>query len=346
MCFLPLRFRKRFIYKFCNLLNTMAVKTNFKKDEIIKILSNYDLGNFLDFKPIAKGTVQTNFFLQTTKGKFIFRYYENRPKESVLFEANLIKYLKDKKYACPAPLKNKNGKFVEIYNNKPLIIFEFVEGEHIENPNEDQKKQLIKKVAELQNITKSYKSIYTKYRWNYSVELCKKLAEGEAKKIGTTNAKEKLKWLGSELLKLKLPKSLPKGICHCDFHFSNVLFKNEKFNALIDFDDTNYTFLSWDLICLAEPFKSAFDWNTWQKFSPYDNVFDFKQIKKVVTEYLKYRSLNKTEKKYLFDVYKLSLLMDCIWYFKRGSADDFFEKRKIDYLNNLGRDNFYKEVFE
>jgi hypothetical protein len=38
--------------------------------------------------------------------------------------------------------------------------------------------------------------------------------------------------------------------------------------------------------------------------------------------------------------------MDCIWYFKRGKANDFFEKRKIDYLNNLGRDNFYKEVFE
>jgi homoserine kinase type II len=324
----------------------MAVKTKFNKTDITNILSEYNLGDFVSLEPIKNGTVQTNILLKTSKGKFVFRYYECRLKNSVLFEVNLIKYLKDKNYPCPAPFRNIHGNFVGMKNNKPFVIFEFIEGKHIEKPNDTQRKQLIQKVAELQNITKNYNPFYKKYRWNYSIDLCKKLATDEAKKIGSKNAKDKLKWLKNELVKLKLPKTLPKGICHCDFHFSNVLFKNGKFNALIDFDDANYTFLSWDLICLTEPFKPAFDWNTWQKFCPSDNVFDFKQIKKIVSEYMKYRPLNKTEKKYLFDVYKLSLLMDCIWYFKRGKANDFFEKRKIDYLNNLGRDNFYKEVFE
>ena len=324
----------------------MTVKTKFTKNDMISILSKYDLGELVSFDPITNGTVQTNILLNTSKDKFIFRYYECRSKNSVLFEVNLIKYLKDRNYSCPAPFKNMNGNFIGILNKKPFVIFEFVEGKHIENPSEEQKKQLIKKVAELQNITKYYKPYYKKYRWNYSVELCIKLAESEAKEIGTKNAENKLKWLKGELSNLKLPKSLPKGICHCDFHFSNVLFKNDKFNALIDFDDANYTFLSWDLICLTEPFILTFDWNTWNKFKPTDNVFDFKQTKIIVTEYMKYRSLNHNEKRYLFDVYKLSLLMDCIWYFKRGSAKDFFEKRKIDSLNSLGRDKFYKEVFE
>jgi homoserine kinase type II len=324
----------------------MAVKTKFNKTDIIKILSKYDLGDFISFEPIKSGTVQTNILLKTSKGKFVLRYYECRSKNSVLFEVNLIRYLKDRKYPCPSPFRNIQGNYLGIQKNKPFVIFEFIEGEHIEKPNETQRKQLIQKVAELQSITKDYNPYYKKYRWNYSVDLCRKLATEEAKKIDSKNAKDKLKWLKRELLKLKLPKTLPKGICHCDFHFTNVLFENGKFNALIDFDDANYTFLSWDLICLTEPFKSTFDWNTWQKYSISDNVFDFKQIKMVVSEYMKYRSLNKTEKKYLFDVYKLSILMDCIWYLKRGKAKDFFEKRKIDYLNNLGRDIFYKEVFE
>lgn len=324
----------------------MAVKTKFNKTDMKNILSEYDLGDFVSFESIKNGTVQTNILLKTTKNKFVFRYYERRSKNSVLFEVNLIKYLKDKNYPCPVPFRNIHGNFIGIYKQKPFVIFEFVEGKHIENPSEAQKKQLVEKVAELHNITKDYNPYYKKFRWNYGVELCKKLAEDEANKIGTKNAKNKLKWLKSELTKLKLPKSLPKGICHCDFHFSNVLFKNGKFNALIDFDDANYTFLSWDLICLIEPFKSTFDWNTWNKFKSTDNVFDFKQPKKVVTEYMKYRHLNSTEKKYLFDIYKLSILMDCVWYFKRGNANDFFEKRKIDYLNNLGRNNFYKKVFE
>ncbi|MFH2013900.1 MAG: homoserine kinase [Patescibacteria group bacterium] len=314
----------------------MAVKTKFTKNDFIKILSNYNLGEFKDFKPITAGAVQTNFLLQTTKDKFVFRYYENRSEGSVLFESNLIKYLKNKKYPCPASFKNKHGKFVGTYNKKPYIIFEFVEGQHIKAPNEDQKKQLIKKVAELQDITKHYKPRYKKYRWNYSIQLCRELAEKEAKKINTANSRKKLKWLKGELLKLELPKSLPKGICHCDFHFSNVFFKNNKFNALIDFDDANYTFLMFDLVGLIE--SSAWHYKK-------DKTFNFKEAKKVLSEYIKHRPLGNNEKKHLFDLYKLSILFDCIWFFERGDVKNFYEKRKIDYLNSLGREEFYRRIF-
>lgn len=313
----------------------MAVKTKFTKNDLTEILSNYDLGEYKGSKPIIAGAVQTNFLLQTTKDKFVLRYYENRSKESVLFEANLIKYLKDKKYPCPAPFKNKHGKFVGVYNGKPYVTFEFIEGQHVKSPNGNQKRQLIKKVAELQNITKNYKPRYKKYRWNYSIKLCRELARKEAKKINTANSRKKLKWFEGELLKLKLPKSLPKGICHCDFHFSNVLFKNNKFNALIDFDDANYTFLMFDLVVLIE----------YEAWSHGKKALDFTKAKKVLQEYTKYRPLNNNEKRHLFDLYKLSILFDGIWFFKRGNVDDFYEKKEIDFLNNIGREEFYKKLF-
>ncbi|MFH1422043.1 MAG: hypothetical protein ABIH42_04950 [Planctomycetota bacterium] len=60
---------------------------------------------------------------------------------------------------------------------------------------------------------------------------------------------------------------------------------------------------------------------------------------------MNYRTLKGIEKKYLFDVFKLTIMLDCIWYFKRGNADDFYEKRKIDYLNKLEEKNFIKEYF-
>jgi len=312
----------------------MVVKTKFSKEDFNKILLNYNLGEYKSLKPISKGTVQTNIILQTTKGKFVFRYYENRSKGSVLFESSLIKYLKDKNYPCPTPFKNIHGKFVGIYNKKPYVIFEFVEGKHIKNPNENQKKQLIKKVAQLQNITKNYRPSNKRYRWNYSVRLCNKLAQKEAVKIGTVNSREKLKWLKIKLSKLNLPKSLPKGICHCDFHFSNVLFLKNEFNALIDFDDANYTFLMFDLIGLIE----SWAW-------PHNKTLNFKKAKGILKEYSKYRKLNNNEKRNLFDLYKLSILIDCVWYFKRGNVKDFYEKRKIDYLNKIGREEFYKKLF-
>jgi len=324
----------------------MAVKTKFLKDDFIKILSDYDLGEYKSSKPFITGAVQTNFLLQTTKGKFVFRYYENRSKNSVLFESDLIKHLTDKNYPCPAQFKDKHGKFVCTYKDKPFIIFEFVEGKHLKNPNESQKNELVKKVAELQNITKNYRPRNTKFRLNYNIENCRELARKEAKKINTANAREKLKWFESELLKLELPKSLLKGVCHCDFHFSNVLFKNDKFNALIDFDDANYTFLVYDLIALINPFVKSFEWSTWTKFKNDENVFDFSEARKIVAEYMKYRLLNKNEKEHLFDAFKLSIMFDCIWYFERGNAKDFYEKRKIEYLDTLGRKEFYKRLFK
>src|SRR3989344_2234176 len=320
----------------------MTVKTNLSKGIITNIFSNYDLGDLLDFQPISKGTVQTNYLVNTTESKFILRYYENRSKGSVDFECHLLNYLKSHEYPCPRVLANKQSEYVGIYNEKPYALFEFMEGENLENPTEEQQNQLIEQIANLQNLTKDYIPISKEDRWNYSVELCAKLAQKEAFQLNTETSSHKLEWLKSELNKLQLPESLPKGICHCDFHFSNVLFKEGKFNALIDFDDANYTFLTFDLVSLINPFISNFSWDTWNNYAKEDNVFDFKETKKVVSEYTKYRKMNTEETKHLFDVFKLAILFDCIWYFKRGEYQDFYEKRKIDYLNTLGRDEFFK----
>jgi len=324
----------------------MATRTNFSRNNLSDILSSYSLGKLIDSQPFTTGTVQTNLRLQTTTGDYVFRYYEQcRSQDSVLFEVNLMRYLKQRHYPCPAPFNNKSGKIVGLYNNRPYVVFEFIEGDHLENPNEAQKKELVRMVAKLHNITKSYRPFNKNHRWNYGIDLCRDLAKKQAEKINTVNSQKKLKWFESELQKLNLPKSLPKGVCHCDFHFSNVLFFNGKFNALIDFDDANYTFLMFDLVSLVEPFVSSFKHYNWFGGNVTDNVFDFGETKRVVSEYEKYRCLNNNEKRHIFDVYKLSFLFDCIWYFERGNAEDFFEKRKIEHFNNLGADNFYNELF-
>ena len=191
----------------------------------------------------------------------------------------------------------------------------------------------------------NYVPTHREYRWNYSIELCEELVQKEVDKINTKNAKEKLIWFKNELQEIVLLKSLPKGICHCDFHFSNVLFKDGNFRALIDFDDANYTYLTFDLASLIDPFVSSFRWDTWSKFKKDENVFNFDEAKKIVQEYEKYRPLSNDEREYLYDVYKLSLMLDCIWRFERGNANDFYERRKLDYLNGLGRKNFYEKIF-
>ena len=51
------------------------------------------------------------------------------------------------------------------------------------------------------------------------------------------------------------------------------------------------------------------------------------------------------EKKHLFDVYKLSIMIDSIWNYERGGAEDFYEKLKIEFLDEVGKDAFYDKLF-
>jgi Ser/Thr protein kinase RdoA (MazF antagonist) len=113
----------------------MAVKTPLTHNDFENILSQYTLGTFIQSEPIQQGTVQTNFFIQTTQGKFVLRYYETRSQESVLFESDLLAYLAERRYPCPAQFKNAQGAYVSMYRSKPLAIFEFVAGQPIEQPS-------------------------------------------------------------------------------------------------------------------------------------------------------------------------------------------------------------------
>ena len=103
----------------------------------------------------------------------------------------------------------------------------------------------------------------------------------------------------------------------------------------MDFDDANYTYLLFDLVGLIET-------RVW----PHNGSLHLKEARAVVQAYTEFRPLNAIEKWHLFDVYKLSILMDGIWYFERGPATDFYEKHKIDDLDSLGKDPFYSALFE
>ena len=56
----------------------MAVYTKLSEEELKKFFSKYNLGKLLDYKEIKEGIENTNYFIQTEKGKFILTLYEKR----------------------------------------------------------------------------------------------------------------------------------------------------------------------------------------------------------------------------------------------------------------------------
>jgi len=281
----------------------MPVKTTILEEDFPKIISNYDLGKYESFQTFANGAGQTTVLLLTSKGKFVLRYYENRPEKHVIFEVNLFNFLRNKDYPIPAIIKSNAGEFFGTYKDKPFIIIEFVEGEHCKNPNdfiEDERlAEVVKAVAQLHNLTTDYNPEYLEGREPYDVEYCWR--EYQKRSLKDKNP-ERESWLRGELDKLEFSDSLPKGICHADLNYGNFLFKNGKIVAVLDFDMSFYTSFVYDIASLIY-------WWTW----PPQTDLKEKEARFIVQEYEKIRPMAESEKMHIYDALKLITLLGISW---------------------------------
>jgi Ser/Thr protein kinase RdoA (MazF antagonist) len=323
----------------------MPPKIHLTRQDLITIFARYDLGEYIAHQPLTAGTVQTNLRVMTTRGNYVFRLYENRSYESVLFECAVIEHLSAHGFPCPRLYRSRTGEPAGIFDGKPYAIFSFIEGEHHDQPTTEQKSQLIEHIARMHRITAGFQPPHTADRWNYDPAFLIPLAEAETRKIDDENAWLKLDWYRAEIARLELPESLPRGVVHADFDWSNVLVKDGQFTALIDFDDANYTVLIYDIAAVTEVFKPAFNHDTWMNFTPDDDVFDLHAMRETVKIYSRIRPLSALEQRHLYDVCKLAVFVDCLWFYARGDAADFYERRKIDCFNQLGREAFATAVF-
>ncbi|MBX3067001.1 MAG: homoserine kinase [Anaerolineae bacterium] len=311
----------------------MAVKTEFSTQDFETILSQFDLGEYRSFKPFKHGAVQTNLLLVTTKGQFVFRYYESRSKEYALFEGELLEYMVAHSYPCPAPIRNRQGELVGVFNGKPFALFQFLEGRH--STSLTHYRQVTAAMGKLHTITLGYIPPYSETRDTYDPQSCWRNATVGAQKIGSeTEAQERLRWLRTELDKLQLPAELPEGICHGDCHYSNFLYENGKLAAVLDFDDASYIPFLYDVANLI------FFW-TWEN----KGEIDFVASRKLLKIYQRQRTLTDLEKQHLFDYLKMVIFMGIGWVF--DTDEDFRNaRRKIDLLNTMGRDEFRRKMFK
>lgn len=311
---------------------------------IKRMIKMYDVGDVISFSPLKSGTVQTNFLIVTTTGKYVLRYYENRTTKQVHFEKNLIDVLIKNRFPT-APIIAHRGEGIPTYQGKPYLLFKFIEGSHIINMNPSQKANIIKLIARLGKLTKSMKLDYSSERFSYNKKDLLIHLEKIVRDLDNSNSNKKFKWWLKEMNRLDLPSHLPMGICHTDYHYTNILFDNNDITALIDFDDANYTYLYFDIVSYINFFDPSFTHLTWENFSREENILDFSEAQSVLNIYKNEVQIPPADEYYFFDLLKLNLLIDCIWYFERGLPSDFYEKRKIDVVNAIGRERFYNRLF-
>ena len=135
----------------------MAVYTKLEKKEINNILLNYKLGKLKKFEGIKEGIENTNYSIETEKGKYILTIYERRVKETDLpFFSNLMVELSKSGFICPKPIPNKDNDYISNLNNKKFMIVSFLDGKSKSNLSPLECKIVGGQIARLHQITKNF----------------------------------------------------------------------------------------------------------------------------------------------------------------------------------------------
>lgn len=308
----------------------MTVNATISEADLKGILLGYDLGDLIEVGSFATGTLQTNLLLTTDTGRYAFRLYENRTADYVAFELELLRYLWQKKYPCPAPIPDTTGSVLGTRQGKPWALFTLMKGTHDDDP--DHYRQVAEAIGKLHELTQNLRLSKKASRDTYDPVSCLRNAKGNLGKVPSPEeAQSRLTWIQEQVGDIQLPEQLPMGVCHCDPNPTNFLYLDGKLSAVLDFDMAAYVPLLYDVSCLIY-------W--WACAGGHD--ISFPRVREILAAYQGVRPLTNMERRHLYDVLKMVMLMGSGWF---AAADDFWtDTRGVERLNAIGRAAFYEET--
>src|SRR5260370_16399382 len=106
----------------------MAVYTELSKTFLEELVDDYSFGRISNVVGIPEGSVNTNYLLETAKGKFLVRIDEVKGESEVRREIDLLAFLRKHTFPCPHPLQDRMGRFYRDYDAKCVSIYRYHEG--------------------------------------------------------------------------------------------------------------------------------------------------------------------------------------------------------------------------
>ncbi len=289
----------------------MAIYTKLDEGKINFILSNYELGNVKNFEGIKEGIENTNYSVETDKGKYILTIYEKRVNSKDLpFFSRLMLGLSNKNFICPKPISNKNNEYISNFENKKLMIVSYLEGRSKKNLSPPYCKIIGRESAKLHQITKNFNF---KRENNLSVKSWRKIFDQVKDKCSQIHPDLPVLIEGNlNDVEKDWPNSLPNGIIHADLFNDNIFFKKNKFSGFIDFYFSCNDFYAFEIaICFNALCFEGIKENL---------SFNVTKAKKFMEGYNEIRKISDDEKK-------------SIKVLSQGAALRFLLTRVFDYIN-------------
>lgn len=208
----------------------MSVYTKVSPEQLAEWLKNYSLGHLLDLQGISSGIENTNYFVTTSRGKFVLTLFEKMHAADLPFYMHLKTHLANHGFPCPKPVANHANEFIGTLNGKPASIVSCLPGKSVVDVSPAQCAETGEVLADMhvaaQGFAQRMENPRGPHWWKaFSAQLQSKVTPEEAQLIH------------SELSFQAQHRhdDLPRGVIHGDLFRDNVLFDNGRIGGVIDF---------------------------------------------------------------------------------------------------------------
>jgi homoserine kinase type II len=207
----------------------MAVFTRVTEADITGWLAHYSLGSLQELQGIPAGIENTNYFVTTSNGRFVLTLFEKLTSNELPFFLDLMAHLARHGIPCPAPVADRNNRFLGELNGKPACIVSRLTGRSVMQPEAAHCAAVGAMLGQMHVAGQSFGSEMPNPRgaaWRASAlqQVKRFLSPADAALLESEVA-----------LHAQPLDDLPCGVIHADLFRDNVLMEGERVGGLIDF---------------------------------------------------------------------------------------------------------------
>jgi homoserine kinase type II len=212
----------------------MAVYTHVSAEELAELLARYDAGVLVSAKGIAEGVENSNYLVDTDRGRFILTLYEKRVDAGDLpFFIALLDHLADRGLPVPRMIPDLDGVQLQQVSGRPGCLIEFLPGVSLSHPTPAQAYAAGEAMGQmhraLADFTPGRPNTLGVDSWQPLLERCGR----DLDQIDPALYDDLASAL--DIVRPRWNHDGPRSVIHADLFPDNVLMLGDRVGGLIDF---------------------------------------------------------------------------------------------------------------
>ncbi len=207
----------------------MSVYTVINQLELESFLEDFKQGVLISFEGISAGIENTNYFVETTKGRFVLTIFEHHSFKELPYFLDIMAFMAEHEIPTALPKQTKKGHYLKELKGKPAALVERLLGSSVDIPTKTQCSIMAKNLAKFHLTGKNYQQVRENDRdltWikNTFTTIESYLSKEEMQLIESEIAyQSNINW-----------KKLPQSVIHADLFCDNALFNGNELSGIID----------------------------------------------------------------------------------------------------------------